>query len=482
MSNETSKWRIAFGLPLLAIAGCAAASSSGPSASSLASSSSASALVERGEAKPAPVPIADHHIHLLSPAAANWKTPPPLPEIKLPADLARVLRLRNERQQNQKALKNLYTSDALYHRGGGVGWARGNKAAAGHVVWTISDFPYRIVPVAYNRNGSSAQVAGYFLETNDYSDSNLNGFHSQVSKRREDFTERFGTALLSLRKDADAQWRIAAETYIYNVPTFEKPVTAADKIKEMDAMGVRLGTVVSNAYYYDSAQPEPPADALSMVRADNDWTAQQVAQYPDRLIAFCSVDPVEVYALVELERCAASGKFVGLKLHFNAAQVKLRESPEVAKIRAVMVAANRHRMPMIIHVRPGNDYDAEIANIFLRQLVAAAPDVPIQIAHFWGGESYASSALKIYADAVSAGDPVTRNLYFDVSAVLMQERKPAEIQEIVSRMRQIGMGRLFWGSDAPMAEAWGGFRKNVPLTQDEIRQIASNVAPYLVNR
>ena len=112
-------------------------------------------------------PLADHHIHLLSPAAAEWRTPFPLPEITLPEDLARVVRARNQLRTDQKALEELYTPDALYYRGGAVGWARGHKAAAGHVVWTISDYPYRIVPVAFNRNAASAHIAGYFLEGTD---------------------------------------------------------------------------------------------------------------------------------------------------------------------------------------------------------------------------------------------------------------------------------------------------------------------------
>lgn len=424
-------------------------------------------------------PIVDHHIHLLSPAAAAWKTPPPLPEIKLPEELAQVLQLRIDRRTDLKGLEEIYTSDALFYSGGGPGWSRGREAAAGRVVWTISEFPYRVAPVAYRLHGSHAEIAGYFLSTTDYSDENRNGSPKQMPSSPKDLTDRFGNAFLSLRKGEDGKWRIASETFVYDVPSFAKPVSAQDKIKEMDAAGTRLGTVVSNAYYFDSAQPEPVLDALAKIRADNDWLGEQVAQFPDRLVAFCSVNPVKDYALSELQRCASSGKFVGLKLHFNAAQVKLRDPKELASIRAVMAAANKLRMPMLIHVRPGNDYNAEVAEIFLRQLVTAAPDVPIQIAHLWGGESYSSSALKVYADAVSRSDPATRNLYFDVSAVLIEPRPPEQAQEIVARMREIGMARLLWGSDASIAEALQGFRKNVPLTEQEFRAISNNVAPYL---
>ena len=51
-----------------------------------------------------------------------------------------------------------------------------------------------------------------------------------------------------------------------------------------------------------------------------------------------------------------------------------------------MEAANRLRMPIIIHVRADASYGREHAQIVLDRLVAAAPRVPITIAHLWGGE------------------------------------------------------------------------------------------------
>jgi predicted TIM-barrel fold metal-dependent hydrolase len=119
--------------------------------------------------------------------------------------------------------------------------------------------------------------------------------------------------------------------------------------------------------------------------------------------------------------------------------------------------------------------------VFLRQLVAAAPDVPVQIAHLWGGESYSADALEVFAEAFSRRDPVTRDLFFDVSGVAAYG-KPADMPEIVKRIRQIGMDRIVYGSDAPPSEGWNLFRKKVPLTEAEFRAIASNVAPYLRSR
>ena len=58
-----------------------------------------------------------------------------------------------------------------------------------------------------------------------------------------------------------------------------------------------------------------------------------------------------------------------------------------------------------------------------------------------GGESFSGSALAVYADAVAAGEPATKNLYFDISGA-WSYGKPEETQEIVARIRQIGIGRI----------------------------------------
>ena len=405
-------------------------------------------------------PVADHHLHLYSPAAVELSTPPLLPEIKLPEELVHFVRERTRRWNDQNALAELYTEDALYFRGGTAGWARGRSAVAGYVRWTISDTPYYIKPVSYNLDQSSARIAGYFVEA--------------------DGTDRhFGSFLFSLIKASDGGWRSAAETYIYQgAPSFDKPYTAKQLIAKLDEVGIRRGVVMSNAYYFDSVRPEPVPDAYEKLRAENDWTADQVAQFPGRLVAFCSFNPLKDYALEELNRCITSRRFRGLKMHFNAAQLDFQNPDQVAKVRRVMEVANKNRLPMIIHVRSMPTYGRADAEVFLRHLVAAAPNVPIQIAHLWGGESFSSSALAFYADAVTAKDPLTKNLYFDISGA-WQYGKPEEMQEIVRRIRQIGLQRILYGSDTVPAEAWDAFLKKVPLTNREFQIIANNAAPYL---
>lgn len=407
-------------------------------------------------------PGVDHHLHLLSPAGATLATPPLLPEISLPEGLDRLVRARTRAWNDQKALAEIYTEDALYFRGGTAGWAQGRNAAAGYARWTISDTPYRIKPVAYNSEGASARISGYFAEA-DGSD------------------RHFGPFLFAAVRGADGVWRIAAEQHVYQgAPQFESAHTAAQLVAEMDAAGVGRGVVLSDAYYFDSVRPEPIPDEYAKVRSENDWTAAEVAQFPDRLVAFCSFNPLRDYALAELERCAASGRFRGLKLHFNAAQLKFGDPNQVARVRRVMETANRRGLPMIVHVRPGAEYGREEAEAFLRHLVAAAPDVPIQIAHLWGGENFSAEALAVYARAVAERDPAVRNLYFDISGA-SHYAKAEDMPRIAALIRQIGIGRILYGSDAPIAATWRALTTKLPLTEEEFRTIAGNVAPYMAN-
>jgi predicted TIM-barrel fold metal-dependent hydrolase len=81
------------------------------------------------------------------------------------------------------------------------------------------------------------------------------------------------------------------------------------------------------------------------------------------------------------------------------------------------------------------------------------------------------------------GDPRTKNFYFDVATVAtVADGQPEdELKRFAARIRQVGLKRVLYGSDLgpPYArQEWLTFRTTVPLTDDEMRTIAANVAPY----
>jgi predicted TIM-barrel fold metal-dependent hydrolase len=275
-----------------------------------------------------------------------------------------------------------------------------------------------------------------------------------------------------------------------------QPLDAKDVVALLDAAGIRKATLLSIAYMFGKPGREVE-DELGKVRAENDWTVAQAARYPERLVAFCSFNPLKDYALQELKRCAgqkngAPGLVRGIKLHFGNSDIQLDDPAHVARLREVFAAANAAGLAIVVHMRAsiskGRPYGARQARIFLEQLLPAAPDVTVQVAHFAGtGPGYedppAREAMAALAAAAGQRDPRTRNLWFDVASIVDRDIKPELAKLIADTIRQVGTGRVLYGTDSAQGgnlrprESWAAFRK-LPLTDGEFAQIARNVPPY----
>ena len=277
-------------------------------------------------------------------------------------------------------------------------------------------------------------------------------------------------------------WNPAAQ----RLPT----IAAKEMVSLLDSAGIRQAVVLSVAYQYGN--PAHPAEnEYERVKAENDWTSQQVALYPDRLRGFCGVNPLRDYALQEIARCATDPNLrAGLKLHFGNSDVNVSDPSQLAQLRRVFRAANSNRMAIVVHahanVNNSRPYGTREARIFLDSLLPEARDVAVQIAHLAGAGSYTDSvdhALAVYGEAVAKKDPRTVRLYFDVSGIAFSGIDSARKALIVARIRRIGLDRIFFGSDGAVPgnsprEAWDRFR-TLPLRDDELAQIAGNVAPYM---
>jgi predicted TIM-barrel fold metal-dependent hydrolase len=272
---------------------------------------------------------------------------------------------------------------------------------------------------------------------------------------------------------------------LIKVPT----ITADDLIADLDRAGIKRGVVLSTAYSFADERKAVP-NARAHVEAANAWTAGEVARSKGRLIGFCGVNPLTDYAVAEIERCTRLPGMRGLKLHLGNAGVSLRQPAHVSQMRDIFAAANRLRAPIVVHMRArtGTPYGAEDATIFLNEVLPAAPDIVVQVAHFAGaGPGFpenAQAAMAVLAHAVANKDPRARNLYFDVTTIVTGETAPENAAAIARYVREVGPGRVLFGSDAPLGgnpkplEAWQIFTKHLPLTDDEFRTIAANVAPY----
>jgi uncharacterized protein len=414
------------------------------------------------------VALVDHHQHLLSPAAAQASSDPRFVPVALPAPLDSLLQARIRASTNRAALEALYTKEAWLLQSFGPGWVRGGAEVASWWAGNTNE-PYHLVPVGHGVTGSSGYIATYLLDTPADS-------------------EPAAHVLIGVGRDTGGRWRITSEALTMGGQRIRRPVMADQLVALLDSAGIRRAAVLSVAYQWGSPARGGPEEQ-ARTRAENDWVAEQVARHPDRLVAFCSFNFLKPYALEELERCAASGKFRGIKLHAGNADMNWGDAGRVDKLRAVFAAANARGLAIVIHSAPrGSANGRGVGEAILERLLPAAPDVPVQLAHLASPghlDARSDSALAPLAEAASAGDPRTRNLWFDVTTVAHAGITAENARLVVERLRQVGMGRVLYGTDmagdgnVPPREAWTLLRTKLPLTVEELRTIATNVAPYM---
>jgi predicted TIM-barrel fold metal-dependent hydrolase len=418
-------------------------------------------------------PLVDHHQHLFRPATVALIAPEPTAVKDLPPVLDTLIQARSRAALDSSALRELYAEDAALLHFSRPAWLRGRDVVAAW--WAHRRIPLQLIPAQWSLADSTGSVAAYIIEGSG------------------DSTRNAALALLTVRRERDGRWRIATEAYTAT-PAPSNPISARDLIPLLDAAGIRRAIVLSVAYTWGSPN-RTVENEYEKVKAENDWTSQQVAQYPDRLRAFCGVNPLREYALDEIARCARDPQLRrGLKMHFGNSVVDVHNPQHVEQLRRVFRAANEHHMAIVVHMRAsfsrGLPYGRDEARIFLNDVLPAAPDVPVQIAHLAGGGGYedqaAFDALEIFADAIAHHDPRTRRLYFDVSGVVgFALGIPVDKANLIARrLREIGLDRILYGSDTSTGinlmprEAWAAFRQ-LPLTDAEFRTIANNVAPYM---
>lgn len=261
-----------------------------------------------------------------------------------------------------------------------------------------------------------------------------------------------------------------------------RPVSAQDLIPQLDAAGIERAALLSVAYVYGQLAASNGGE-YARVRAENDWTARQAAEYPERLVALCSVDPLKDYALAELARCAASPGFGrGIKLQPADGGVQLDDPAQVERMRRVFRSANARGMAILLQLR---ETGAREARLLLEQLLPHAPGVPVQVAYSPEREGAPQlAALAVLADAAARQDPRMRHVWIDVTAFARPGLSAADARRLVRRLRQVGMERVLYGADAAIGadvrprEAWAAFR-NLPLTEAEAARVANNVMSYL---
>jgi predicted TIM-barrel fold metal-dependent hydrolase len=411
------------------------------------------------------LPVADHHVHLRSPAVTQLFGEQ-IPVVSLPKDVEVLLTEfeRHWRTRNAAGVAALFTPDGVMQVGRD---------------WRLS--PRGIQISLLGRGGSIRMSAQAFA-----ADDALGYVAGSLRGDREEPPGDAGRFMFAIRRSTNGAWRIAAATLNSLDPEVRTPATTVDElIAQLDEAGIRRAAVHSWAYQFGGVG-FTPRDEAAKVRAENDWTAQQVTRYADRLVGFCSVNPLKEYALKEIDDCMRDSRISGLKLHFTTAGIELRNPDHVVRLRDVFSAANTRRFPIVVHLRTLNpDYGVRDAEIFLGEVLAEAGETVVHIAHLagWGGFGpETQAAFGVFADAAAKRDPRVRNLYFDTAAVVSAST-PDQVKLLIAHaIRRVGPGRILFAIDGPVnPSAWEQLRA-LPLEDAELRTIAANLAPYMVEK
>jgi predicted TIM-barrel fold metal-dependent hydrolase len=417
-------------------------------------------------------PAVDHHQHLLSPAAAELWSDRPLPVVELPGELAALLAGLERSWNDESGLAPLYAPDSVLIEPRSDGFVRGREAIAARLS-RLFQGPFRLVPNA--------------LRIDDDDGDGENGYVTLYLVRPRDGVEvPVAETLLTVRRGTDGRWQVITQTLKVPGPSILQPFDAEDLVRLMDQAGIQRAVVLSAAYAFAAKDLPPSPDRYAKVRAENDWTAAQVARLPDRLVGFCAVSPLEEHALGEIRRCATELHLRGLKMHFGNSGVDVAIPEHLAKVQAVFRTANALRLPIVAHIYRENDPGVEQAGILLTQVLPLAPDVVVQIAHMAGsGPGWNAGALAIFSAAIRSDDPRTARLYFDFASNT-EGQSHDRLVELARLIREIGVDRVLFGSDGAFGwgrptprQQWGAFQGMVPLSEAEIAAIAGNVAPYL---
>ena len=283
----------------------------------------------------------------------------------------------------------------------------------------------------------------------------------------------------------------------------EEPSSASELIAQLDAAGIRRSVAISAAYRLGSPFVRVPREAAA-VNAENDWTLHQVQLYRDRLVGFCSVNPLRPYALAAIQYCARIGLRGGLKLHLANADFRFDDPAQVQQLAKVFAAADRLRMPILIHLRTGETWQGtRNVQVFMEKVLPSASHVPVQVAHLggWGGYDQATDDTFSAFAKVCAEDPDRcRHLYFDIAAVVLSpsfaEAAPGSDERLLwdeqkdfadgpdrlaTNLRRIGLSRIVFGTDWSTVTAVhyiDTLRHSLRLSPAELNQIFNNVAPY----
>jgi len=271
------------------------------------------------------------------------------------------------------------------------------------------------------------------------------------------------------------------------------PPTSAQELIDsfLTVSGSKKAIVLSSAYIWATVDTvtssQSSAQQLTDVQYENNFTAEQCNLYPDQLIPFLGVDPLEDYAISEIDRCVDSLGMQGLKLHFANSAVDLSDDVQLEQIKAVMNRSVYHKLPCLIHFgEPGHDDDFNVnqMQIFIDSILTRISGLCISFAHSTGFDCFpdpTSSTFSMLTDADNTNQILQENkIFVDISAVFRGDIidgacpiTAANLENFSNLIENWGVDRVFWGSDNIIGYLDSTY-KYWPMEIDDWNTIAAN--------
>lgn len=295
-----------------------------------------------------------------------------------------------------------------------------------------------------------------------------------VHMMSEEFSEVFKTLL-------------GTDTYI-DIPIEE--VSGEKIVSLLDEANMNKAFVLSNSYIYGMDQVQD-SNEYENVKKENNYLANEVAKYPDRLIGFFSVNPLKDYAISEIDRCYDELGLSGLKLHFTNSDVDLRNPDHLIKIKQLFTHVSEKGIPILLHFRSRSpEFGKEDAEILIDNVISEIPNLKLQIAHLGGWGSFDRSAKEVFATFIEKynSNPYLKkeNIYFDISGVIVTDREKElgldvtteeDLKKLARMLKEWGLDNIVFGTDYQYQTQTGYLeymKTYLPLANYEIQNILNN--------
>lgn len=280
---------------------------------------------------------------------------------------------------------------------------------------------------------------------------------------------------------------LGTDTYI-DMPIEE--VSGEKIVSLLDEANIDKAFVLSDSYILGMDELQSPTE-YEDVKKENDYVANEVSKYPDRLIGLFSVNPLRDYAIQEVDRCYDMEGLSGLKLHFTNSRVDLTIPEHLEKIKALFLHVSEKNIPILMHFRSRNpEFGKKDAEILIDEVISEIPNLKLQIAHLGGWGGFDQSTKEVFSTFIEKynanPDLKKENVYFDFSGIIVTDRESVlgldktteeDHEEMAHMMRQWGLDYIVFGSDYQYHSPQGYvnyIKKYLPLTRREIRNFLNN--------